>query len=338
MSDVMQDDNGKAQAQPEQEVDWLDLRAEREARGLSLGQVSAQLKLTPRQIEAIERGDLSALPGSAFSRGFVRNYARFLQLDPAPFLELIDAGEGREPVGISSPMYSPGLGRMPSPGNSRLSALPAVLVVLLLACLLGLGWSFHWFEAREDVALLDGSEQLDPDVEVLANATGSVPAAAVSQEPVSGISLVPAPSALLSAPVAQASAAPVSLSDIPSVAVVAGQSAPVTRQVTASSSQSNVSASRPSMSAPVTASQPALGGLPRIVLGFEGESWVEVRDATDKVVFARLNQAGVVQEVQGSAPFVLVIGNAPKVKLSWKGKPVDLAPYTKGDVARLTVQ
>ena len=337
----MQDDIGKDQALPEQEMDWLDLRAEREARGLSLGQVSAQLKLTPRQIEAIERGDLSALPGSAFSRGFVRNYARFLQLDPAPFLELIDASEGREPAGMPSPMYSPGLGRMPSPGNSRFSALPAVLIVLFLACLLGLGWSFHWFEAREDAALLDGSEQLDSEVGVLADVAGSIPAAAVfSQEPASGASPVPETGALVSAPMAQASAVPVPARqpEASSVAAVAGQSVPVVRQAIAPSSQSNASTSRPSMSVPVTASQPVLGGLPRIVLGFEGESWVEVRDATDKVVFARLNQAGVVQEVQGSAPFVLVIGNAPKVKLSWKGKPVDLAPYTKGDVARLTVQ
>jgi cytoskeleton protein RodZ len=85
-------------------------------------------------------------------------------------------------------------------------------------------------------------------------------------------------------------------------------------------------------------SQPVANSLPRIVLGFDGESWVEVRDAAGKVVFARMNQAGVVQEVQGSGPFVLVIGNAPKVKLSWKGRPVDLAPYIKGDVARVTVQ
>ncbi|MBS1208627.1 MAG: transcriptional regulator [Proteobacteria bacterium] len=289
----------------EQVVDWAQLRAEREARGLSLSQVSAQLKLTPRQIEAIEHGDLSALPGAAFSRGFVRNYARFLQLDPAPFLALIDVIEGHEPAGISAQMYSPSLGRMPSSGNPRFSALPAALLVLLLVIVLGAGWYFRWFEAREETALQQGEVQSEPVSEVPASAPEASAAASAGAVGASE------PGAAMSA--APAASAPV----VPASAPQAGQSVPV---------------------AVAVAAQSAANSLPRIVLGFDGESWVEVRDASAKVVFGRLSQAGVVQEIQGSGPFTLVIGNAPKVKLSWKGKPVDLLPYTKGDVARLTLQ
>jgi cytoskeleton protein RodZ len=40
--------------------------------------VAAKLKLTARQIEALEQEDFSHLPSEVFVRGFVRNYARLV--------------------------------------------------------------------------------------------------------------------------------------------------------------------------------------------------------------------------------------------------------------------
>ena len=57
------------------------LRATREAFGLSLEEVAQQLKLAPRQVIALEDEDFAQLPGRTFVRGFVRNYARLLNLD-----------------------------------------------------------------------------------------------------------------------------------------------------------------------------------------------------------------------------------------------------------------
>ena len=58
------------------------LRAAREAAGLSLDQVAQQLKLAPRQVRALEEENFGMLPGRTFTRGFMRNYARLLNLDP----------------------------------------------------------------------------------------------------------------------------------------------------------------------------------------------------------------------------------------------------------------
>ena len=58
----------------------------REAAGLSLDQVAQQLKLAPRQVKALEDENFGELPGRTFSRGFVRNYARLLNLDPEDLL------------------------------------------------------------------------------------------------------------------------------------------------------------------------------------------------------------------------------------------------------------
>lgn len=62
------------------------LRATREALGLETAEVASLLKLSKHQIDALEAGDWSKLPGHTFVRGFVRNYARVLKLDAAELL------------------------------------------------------------------------------------------------------------------------------------------------------------------------------------------------------------------------------------------------------------
>ena len=66
-----------------------ELAAAREARGLALADVAQQLKFAPRQLEALEQEQFSALPGATFARGMVRSYARLLKLDPDPLVERI---------------------------------------------------------------------------------------------------------------------------------------------------------------------------------------------------------------------------------------------------------
>jgi cytoskeleton protein RodZ len=57
------------------------LREARLAQGLSIDDVYGRIKFAPRQIESLEAGDYASLPEGAFLRGFVRSYARMLQLD-----------------------------------------------------------------------------------------------------------------------------------------------------------------------------------------------------------------------------------------------------------------
>jgi cytoskeleton protein RodZ len=73
-------------------------------------------------------------------------------------------------------------------------------------------------------------------------------------------------------------------------------------------------------------------------LTFSGESWVEVRNGKGTLIFGQLNPAGSVRIVRGMPPLSLVVGNAPSVNLTFRGKPVDLEPHTRTGVARLTVE
>src|SRR3954452_18189263 len=58
------------------------LRAAREAKGLSVGAIAQRIRVQPRVLSAIEIDDLSVVPPRPFDRGFVRAYADEVDLDP----------------------------------------------------------------------------------------------------------------------------------------------------------------------------------------------------------------------------------------------------------------
>jgi cytoskeleton protein RodZ len=64
---------------------------QRQGAGLSVTDVAASLRLHPNQIRAIEQEDLARLPAPAYVRGFIRSYARVLNIDPAPLLSDLNA-------------------------------------------------------------------------------------------------------------------------------------------------------------------------------------------------------------------------------------------------------
>lgn len=99
------------------------LRRTREAQGLSISEVANALKLNARQIEALESGRFAQLPGLAFTRGFLRNYARLLKIDAAPLLAGLQAPDAGEPMELAP--ASNAHGDMPQVGRGPCSALPS---------------------------------------------------------------------------------------------------------------------------------------------------------------------------------------------------------------------
>ena len=88
--------------------------------------------------------------------------------------------------------------------------------------------------------------------------------------------------------------------------------------------------------APAVSNRP--DGSRHIQLEFDQPSWVEIKQVNGKVLLSQLNPAGSKQSIEGAPPFEVVIGNAPNVRLTYNDLPVDLRPYSKVDVARLTLE
>ena len=62
------------------------LQAARQAKNITFEQISAETKIQARFIEAMETEDFTAFPSAPMLRGFIRNYALYLELDPADVL------------------------------------------------------------------------------------------------------------------------------------------------------------------------------------------------------------------------------------------------------------
>lgn len=272
----------------------------RERLGLSVAEVARQLRLSTRQIEALEADDHASLPGKTFLRGFLRNYAKLLQLDPEPLLALCQP-EPPQAQSIAVPTS-----RIKFGGKRRLmpfgdqSGKPKLKYAVIIGVVLLISWGmvelFQGQPTHQDVPAKPPEENTMQLSLPQADAPVETAPAMNQAEPVTG----------------------------PASEPVVAPAAPVTPAT------------------PVTPAPPAppaaeVGGQ-RLQFVFDGDAWVEVKDKSGKVIFYQLNAKGSQQSVRGPPPFSLVIGNASHVRLTYNGKPVDLAPHIKVDVARLTIE
>lgn len=290
------------------------LRAAREQRGIQLNELANTLKLGARQVEALENGDWQALPGHTFIRGFVRNYARLVQIDPAPLMAELDRVL-EKPVSRLGDVETRQT-TMPHGGASISRRDRAVVLtggaVVALAGLV-------YFLLPNDLSALRESTQslLDSLSRKEVPVAAPAPAAESAPEPVFPPGTTP-----------QQVMNP--QADMPAVVALAEPAASVpTTSVPASATQ------QPAAPAEKPAASATAAPL-RFV--FEKESWVEVRDRDNKIILSQRGTSGVEQSVSGNGPFSLVIGFAPGVKLFWHGQAVDLVPHSRGDVARLVLE
>ena len=111
----------------------LRLSQARQAQNLTTADVARRLKLSVWQVEALESGQYQQLPGAVFVRGFIRNYARLLKLDPE---ELVHAATGRLPQSVPRPETPPSRDiPFPAAGTWRWQryAVAAAMIVAVLA-------------------------------------------------------------------------------------------------------------------------------------------------------------------------------------------------------------
>lgn len=293
------------------------LRAAREQKGMSLGDVAQRLKYAPRQVEALENGNYEILPGLTFQRGFVRGYAKLMGLEPGDLVAQLAREAGRENGPTTAQLqqiaYTPAV--MPSAGEGT-SAWPWILGMLLAVTGIGGYVLYQW------------------DAPVRAGST-TPRTAEVAAVPMAGQAVVlPVTGAVISPAGSPAGSEnpderPIPMPQ-PGVEVVPpGSSSQVTNTA-------GVAGAVPAASAGVATPGAITSG--KIHLAFSGESWVEVRQGNGTLVYSGVHRNGGEQWVDGQPPFDLVVGNARVVKLTYRGAEVNLEPYTKVTVARLQLK
>ncbi|MBP8264307.1 MAG: helix-turn-helix domain-containing protein [Pseudomonas sp.] len=317
------------------------LRKARESKNLAQAEVAQQLNLTMRALTQVEAGAFDKLPGHTFARGYIRAYAKLLELDQDRLVADFDAYTGTDSAGSS--VHA--LGRIEEPTHLAQSLLRFVSVGLLLGLL---AVSFFWWQEQstrkdsdaavsralehvevesadgtteihpldepEDQAVADGQAQIvEPASEIapeLAAQTATTAPAADTATSASQPAPVAEPAAAVVAPVAEVPAAPVSAA-LPSVT--------------------------PVVEAPVSAPAPvqAAAGQALVNIQFTANCWTQLTDANGKVLFSALKRAGESLELAGKPPLELRLGFARGAQVSYNGQVVDVAPYTSGETARM---
>ena len=311
MSHTSDTETAPASAGPGRATAGAKLKAAREAAGLSLDAVAQQLKLAPRQVKALEDDDWQRLPGRTFVRGFARNYARFVRLDPDALLALLPAPDTTP--SLERPTLAPSrrpMGEIPIERVARPSATRWLIPLVLVAVVAGIA---YYAFARPQFRLLPGmmSSVLSRQASV-SPATPAVPTSATRSSPGTATSVLPNPMSGAASPAtSEAKRGPVSEAPAAATGAAAAAGTPAAGASTAEAA---------------------------LVLTFRGTSWVEVKDANGRVVLQMTGGSGMTQTASAVPPIELALGNAPEVDVTFRGQPLDLSPYTRSGVARVALR
>ena len=314
------------------------LREAREARQLPIADIARTLKLSERQLAALEADQWSALPGTTFVRGFVRNYARLLALDAGPLMEALDRQLEKPVARLDIPASSP---TEPMAGTSKKKDRSVMLLGLFVLLLAVLGY----FLLPGDLSVLQGR------IQELLSSRAPVAVAPVPEQQPEPLYPPGASNQELIAPASEAAedaaetadapvtaAAPAAQVPAPAVAPAAPPAPPVVTSATVPVAPPAPAVTAQPVAAPPLGPALAAGPVAPVRFVVSQEAWIEVRDHEQKVVFSQRVAAGVAPQVHGQGPLSVTVGYAPGVKLFWRGKPVDLAPHSRGDVARLVLE
>jgi len=309
------------------------LREAREQLGLSVNDVANRIKFAARQIEALEADDYAQLPEAAFVRGFVRSYARLLELDPAHLVSGLPSSHTKtssvqEVKSVEIPL--------PSAFSTRRYNIILLSAGLAIALSVAIFMRMHDRapEVPEPVAKTIVQPLELPNV-TTENATAQMPGqdqlpVSAPQQTVSAAPLA-APQQAVRATPAQATPQPA-----PQQAVrTAPVPAPVQQQPAlpkAVSAAPAPASGQPKVNAEIGASDHALR------LEFDEDAWVEVRDGNDNILVAKMRRAGSLMRVTGKAPLLVTIGNAHAVRLFDNGKNIKLERYITADVAHVKLK
>jgi cytoskeleton protein RodZ len=304
------------------------LRQARESNGWSLEEVALKLNLTTSSLGNLENGAFDKLPGHTFARGYIRAYAKLLGTDQAILVQQFDQFTGTDSQGSNVH----GLGRIEEPVRVSHTILRIVSLLLLIAVI---GGGFIWWQDQTtlrskdlisnalehvEVESADGTTQIHPldepeDQAVVQGQTAPETSLDLQagQPPAEGVSEA-APAAVVPTP-----ALPATPATVAQVPVVPAPIAPVA----------------PTAAAPASLAPVSVAGDGRLQITYVADCWTQVTDGNGKVLFSALKRKGDTLDQVGKPPLTLRLGFARGAQVAYNGQPVDVAPFTSGETARL---
>jgi cytoskeleton protein RodZ len=275
----------------------------REQQGLTVQEVAKATHLSGEIIEAIERSDVNNLPQPTYVQGYIRAYAKFIDIPAETVLEEYN----RIAPHVSETKLAPPQIQSHGPNSSTPLVKAVSLLLLIVIIMAGIYGVFsHYSEIvetmhKEPVSVdVDGLDITLPDqmgIDVEDNETGNMDAAVVDD------SVVDAPS---------------------TEALVENrrsENALIQERVIGSDTER----------AALIEIQPIAKGDDVINLVAHKASWVEVIDGNGVKLHYNLVTAGKSIVLRGTAPFDIFLGNAPAVDIKMNDVEIDTTRYVRSN-------
>ncbi|MGF1778245.1 cytoskeleton protein RodZ [Vibrio nomapromontoriensis] len=296
------------------------LKQKREALGLTQKQIADRLRLRVAIIQKIESNEFDGELVATFTRGYLRSYAKAVGVEEKEVLGAIDHhGEAQH---SEQEMQSFSQKTNKEKHDSRIMKLTWGI----FAVIIGIS-SVWWLQNQQKDTLSEIADTSEPAAEVAEmniepdtaqdTTFDTLPAEATEQVKTLDVSAV-----LESSETEAAQAQSGAIAD----AVVEADDAVTTD-----------SELKESATAQAKEKKTVENGLTNLTMSFKGDCWIQVKDANGKTVTTGIKKPGELVDVNGKAPFKIILGAPEKVSMTFASEPVDLSGYTSGKVARFTL-
>lgn len=311
------------------------LRDVRVAKEMDINRVASLLHLNVSMLEALEADDFSKLPSAVFVQGYLRNYARLLDVPVGPIL---DAFHLHRPAEEENANLQPAEIKREVRSSHTLIRLITWLIVIVSIGLVVTWWYgyLQWplgGRAESDSQAI--AQPVDPSPaeldRPLVAEDGSVTLPALLDKP-----------EILDAPVpgTDESTGTTSGESSGSGALDSGQMAAEPAGTGAGGAEDTPLAESATVSeSPATTAEPdPVVTSAAVSVSFSDACWTDIKDASGSYRVIGNKVAGDRLVLAGEAPYQMVFGNAAAVTVTVDGEPYDLAPHIRGNVAKLTLR
>ena len=332
----------------------------REGKNLSQQDVADQLFLTVTYIKYIDEGRFDKIPKPAFTRGYLRSYARIVGVSGDEVVSCYEEANGKGDLASGSlhnvTEEEVGTARFTGP-----VAQTGVFGLVGAGLLIFLVW---WLVPTEEEVSEGGLDVAEPFVATTPERDPQAAGESTSVGPADSDQALlaesgPAAEPIL-APARQQAAvdeataetppetvidgtSPVSAQDDEEAAVLVDDSLDVAEPLDAGDDEPIASESAREVSieryqdGEYRVISVLADGEDHLKFTFVDECWLEVEDVEEFVVYADLNHAGDIVDIYGQAPFRILIGRAQSVTLLFNDQPFSLVPHILNDTAKLVV-
>ncbi len=347
------------------------LKEYRSDANLGLEQVAEALCLPASSVTALESEDFDKLPEAPYVRGYLRTYSRLAEKDPSRAIKIYEELRGADVSNDIIHNYVTNTSRneagapILSESRVRLGMLALLVAVLgLLTMTPGVKnrakdtWNNFSSKEASQSHSLPGESLTDTPGGLAGNIPGNLPIAektpsSTEAETAQNETTPPEEETTEPAETQSSEPAPEDTSAQQSTTEKIAEKAPSTEEATTSTNSSPQQPDTPPESTGNTQTQEnpdsattttpeesevVIEGDTNLKLTFSDEVWLRIQDENKKTIFEALNPPGTEKTLKLSRPMKLTVGNAPGLTLYVNGEKMDIESFTKGSVARFSIE